>query len=213
MIDAVVFDLGKVLVDWDPRHLLASDDGDANQLDVDELVTLLEVDEIQRQLDLGVPVAEVHARWQRSHREHRALVDRYFTHWDRTVAGVLDDTVAVLDELRGLDVGLYALSNFSGELFRRARPRLAFVDWFDGMVISGDEGVIKPDPRIYALLLERYALDAGATVFIDDRVDNIDGAIAAGMHGIVFTSADQLRTDLRALGVPVAAGPKRTTAR
>jgi len=188
--DAVVFDLGGVLLDWSPTHVLSADD-----------VAALDIDGAQRELDLGTPPEDVRERWRIANPARTVVVDRYFDEWHRTVAGPIDDVVAILTELRDSDVGLYALSNFSGELFRQARPRFAFLDWFDGLVISGDEGVIKPDGRIYRVLIDRFGLTPSRTVFIDDREDNVAGARAAGLTGIHFRSASGLRSELARLGL------------
>lgn len=192
---AVVFDLGGVLLDWSPTHVLSSDD-----------VVALDIDGVQRELDLGVPVEDVRARWRSAYPERTATVDHYLDQWHRTVAGACDDVVSILAHLKDRPVGLYVLSNFSGDLFRQARPRFAFLDWFDGMVISGDEGVIKPDGRIYDLLVDRFGLTPARTIFIDDREDNVVGARAAGFTGIRFRSAAGLRAELTRLGLLDTAG-------
>ncbi|HSK89941.1 MAG TPA: HAD family phosphatase [Euzebyales bacterium] len=197
MIDTVVFDIGGVLIDWDPRYVL-TDDGVTT---ADELLLTLDIDGAQRELDLGTPLARVHATWRDTHVDHVEHVDRYFGNWHGTVGGPLDDVVTLLGELRERPVRLYALSNFSGELFRQVSPRFEFLTWFDGLLISGDEGVIKPDPRIYGLLLERYGLTAERTVFIDDRAENVEAARAAGLVGIHFRDAALLRDELTSLGV------------
>ena len=189
-ISTVVFDLGGVLVDWDPAYVLA-----------DHEIAALDIDGVQRELDSGVPVEVVRARWLRAHPRYSELVDRYFDQWHRTVGGAIPAVVDVLDDLRARPVRLYALSNFSGELFRQVQHRFDFLEWFDGLVISGDEGVIKPDATIYRLLVDRYDLAPARTVFIDDRADNVDGAITAGLVGLHYTTAAALRRDLRALGV------------
>ena len=196
-IDTVVFDLGGVLIDWDPRYVLADGDGSS----VDELVVALDIDGAQRALDLGTPIDQVHATWRETYAEHAEHVDRYFGDWHRTVAGALDDVIPILAELRDHGLGLYALSNFSSELFRQVRHQFEFLAWFDGLLISGDEGVVKPDPAIYTLLLERFGLTAERTVFIDDRVENVEAARAAGLAGLHFVSAPRLRADLSQLGV------------
>jgi 2-haloacid dehalogenase len=100
-------------------------------------------------------------------------------------------------------VGLYALSNWSAETFAVARPRYEFLDWFDGIVISGEEGVIKPDARIFQVLLERYSLTPATTVFIDDHAANVAAAEALGMPARLFVDAAALRTELRGLGLGV----------
>ena len=197
MIDTVVFDLGGVLIDWHPRHLLQRvADGPAA---TDELIVALDIAGAQQQLDRGVPIEQVRARWRERYADRADIVERYFDQWDETIAGALDDTVAILEELRARPIRLYALSNWSGDLFRRNRARFAFLDWFDGMMISGDEQIIKPDPRIYGLLAERFDIDPATAVFIDDREDNVEAARASGFAGVVFTSAGQLREELARL--------------
>lgn len=193
VIDTVVFDLGGVLIDWNPRYVLTDD----------ELVVALDIDGAQRELDLGTPLDRVHATWRDTYADRAEHVDRYFHGWHDTVAGALDDVVDILEELRERPLGLYALSNFSGDLFREVSPRFEFLKWFDGLLISGDEGIIKPDPAIYELLLDRFDLTARRTVFIDDRVENIEAARAAGLAGIHFHSAAQLRRELVERGVLV----------
>jgi 2-haloacid dehalogenase len=188
--DAVVFDLGGVLLDWSPTHVLSADDVEA-----------LDIDGAQRALDLGTPPGDVRERWRIANPTRTALVDRYFDEWHRTVAGPNDDVVAILTRLRDRAVGLYVLSNFSGELFRQARPRFAFLEWFDGLVISGDEGVIKPDSQIYRVLIDRFGLTPSRTVFIDDREENVAGARVAGLTGIHFRSAFELGSQLERLGL------------
>jgi 2-haloacid dehalogenase len=197
MIDTVVFDLGGVLIDWNPRHLLQHvADGPAA---TDELIVALDIAGAQGELDRGVPIEQVRSRWRERYADHADIVERYFDQLDDTIAGALDDTVAILEELRSRPVRLYALSNWSGDLFRRNRARFTFLDWFDGMMISGDEQLIKPDPRIYRLLAERFDIAPAAAVFIDDREDNVEAARAGGFTGVVFTSAGQLRRDLARL--------------
>jgi 2-haloacid dehalogenase len=198
-ITAVVFDLGGVLIDWDPTYVLDHDD-----------VVALDIDGLQRELDLGRPIRQVRARWRAAHPGGSAMVDRYVDEWHHTMAGAFDEVVGILSELRDAPVGLYVLSNFSGVLFRQARHRFPFLDWFDGIVISGDEGVVKPDPEIYRRLVDRLALTAARTVFIDDRPDNVAGAQAAGLVGLHHRTAPGLRAQLHALGV--LATPQRAGA-
>ncbi|HEX6255228.1 MAG TPA: HAD family phosphatase [Euzebyales bacterium] len=187
---AVVFDLGGVLLDWDPTYVL-----ERSQIEA------LDIAGVQRELDLGIPLEQVRTQWHATFPGDVATIDHYLDNWHHTLPGALDATVAVLDELHRLDVRLYALSNFSGDLFRQQRSRFDFLDRFDGLLISGDEGLVKPDPAIFGLLIERFDLDPLATVFVDDRDDNVAGARDAGLHAIRFESAAQLRRDLAHLGV------------
>jgi 2-haloacid dehalogenase len=199
-ITALVFDLGGVLLDWDPRHVLRdhADDDDA----VEELLRTVDIDGAQRALDLGTPLDDVHARWRKAHPDHMVALDDYFGRWHDTLPRQFDEVVEILDEVRNRDdLRVYVLSNFSGDLFRTARPRFAFLEWFDGLLISGDEGVIKPDPEVFEVLIDRFDLEPASTIFIDDRRENVEAARAAGLLGIHHISADDLRARLRAFGV------------
>lgn len=199
MIDTVVFDLGGVLIDWHPRHLLQHvADGPAS---TEELIVALDIAGAQRELDRGVSIEQVRSRWRERYADHAGIVERYFDDWDDTIAGAFDDVVAILDELRSGSVRLYALSNWSGDLFRRNRERFPFLEWFDGLLISGDVQLVKPDPEIFELLAQRYEIEPARAVFIDDREDNVEAARASGFVGVMFTSAGQLREDLTRLAV------------
>jgi 2-haloacid dehalogenase len=117
------------------------------------------------------------------------------------IAGAIADAVAILSDLRDAGVPLYALSNWPAEGFPSARRRFDFLGWFRGILISGECGVIKPDPRIYELLIERFGLDPHRAVYIDDVEANIDAARPFGIHGIHFTGPAALRDELVALGL------------
>jgi 2-haloacid dehalogenase len=117
------------------------------------------------------------------------------------VAGAIAGTVEVLAELRQRAVPIYAVTNWSAETFPPQRKRFAFLSWFHGIVVSGFEGIIKPDPRIFRILCERYAVTPESAIFIDDVARNAEAASALGIHGIHFRSPEQLRGDLAALGM------------
>jgi 2-haloacid dehalogenase len=117
------------------------------------------------------------------------------------VGGSIEPTVAILAALRERQVPLYALSNWSAETFARVRTRFEFLAWFAGMVISGEVGLLKPDPEIFNLLCERFRLTPQRTVFVDDVAANVAGAEAAGFVGIHFTSSQDLRLQLGRLGL------------
>jgi 2-haloacid dehalogenase len=112
------------------------------------------------------------------------------------IPGAIDEVVQILSELRERGTPLYALSNWSAETFASQPKRFPFLSWFRGIVVSGHEGVIKPDPRIFRLLLDRYALAADEAVFIDDNPANAAAASALGIHGIAYRAPDQLRAEL-----------------
>ena len=114
--------------------------------------------------------------------------------------GAIEGTVKIFEELRALGKPTYGLSNFSAETYVTARKHYDFLDWFEGIIVSGEDKLIKPDIRIYELLLERYGLNSEDLIFIDDRKDNIEAAQSLGITGIHFTSPKKLRQELNKLG-------------
>jgi 2-haloacid dehalogenase len=201
-IEAAVFDLGNVLIQWDPRHLyrqlLASDD------EVERFLADVCTPEWNEAQDRGRPWSEGIAEAIGRHPHHEPLIRAFYDRWDEMCPGLVEGTVDVLAELRDAQIPLYALSNWSLETFERVRHRYEFLRWFDGLVISAAERLAKPDPAIFELLLERYALAAERTVFIDDAPRNVDAAAALGFVALPFTDARRLRADLAALGLPVS---------
>lgn len=194
----VVFDLGGVLLDWDPRHLyrkLFAGDEAAMEGFLAEVCT---VDWNERQ-DAGRPFAEAVAELAPKHGDKLHLIEAWCQRFGEMIPGALDGTVEIVGELKARDVPLYALTNWSSETFPAQRARFPFLDWFSGIVVSGDEGVIKPDERIFRILLDRYRLAADQSVFIDDNPKNAQAASALGIHGIHFRSPAQLRRELAAL--------------
>ncbi len=199
-VTAVVFDLGGVLIDWDPRYLYRPlFDGDEAAMEI-FLATICTPDWNGRQ-DAGRPFAEAIEILVRRHPEQRDLIVAFWDRWPETLGDAIAPTVELLAELRGAGVAVYALSNWSAETFPFARPRYPFLEWFDGLVISGEEGIAKPDQRIYELLLERHGLDAASVVFVDDSEANVAAAEALGMRSIRFTAAAALRRELAGLGL------------
>jgi len=204
-VSAVVFDLGGVLIDWNPRYLYRTlfDDDEA----MEEFLATVTTPEWNKAQDAGRPWSEAVEELAMRHPERRPLIEAYWRRWPETLGDAIAPTVAVLDELRSADVRLFALSNWSGETFPVARPRYPFLEWFEGIVISGDEGLVKPDPRIFAVVTDRYGLVPAETVFVDDQVDNVEAAARLGFRAIRFADADGLRDELRRLGVLEAATP------
>ena len=135
------------------------------------------------------------------HPERRELIEAFHQRWPEMLAGEIPGTVDVLAELRSSGVRLVALSNWSAELFPIARERFDFLGWFEGILISGDVGVNKPDRRIFDHLAERFEIEPEVSVFIDDSPANIDAARGLGFRVIQFTDAAALRLELVRLGV------------
>jgi 2-haloacid dehalogenase len=191
---AVVFDLGGVLIDWDPRHLYRK--LLADEAAVEEFLATVCTPEWNAELDRGRPFAEGVAELVERHPEHAAAIAAYHERWPEMVAGDIPGTVEVLAELRAAGVPLYALTNWSAETFAITRGRFEFLEWFDGLLVSGEERVTKPDPAIFQLLLDRFGLDPTATVFVDDSAANVAAARRLGFDAIRFTGHEELRREL-----------------
>ena len=198
--DTVVFDLGGVLIDWDPRHLyrkLFAGDEAA----MEHFLATVCTHEWHRHHDAGRSFAEGARVLREAHPDKAELIDAYGMRQDEMMAGAIAGTVEILQELRDREVPLYALSNWPAEGFALARERFDFLGWFGGIVISGEIGAIKPQPRIYQVLLERFAIDPLSAVFVDDVEANAAAARAFGIHAIHFTNPAALRADLVTLGL------------
>jgi len=199
---AVVFDLGNVLIRWDPHPAIAAGVGNDEAerflaaADFDFLAWNHLQDGGRTWDEAEAEVEATHPHWAR----HAASYRAEFAH---SLLGAVDDSVAVLRELDTAGVRLVALTNWSSELFPHARERFAFLTLFEDIVVSGDEGVAKPAPEIFARLQQRLGLALDRCVFVDDKAENVAAAARAGMDAIVFTDGAHLRDDLRARGLPV----------
>jgi 2-haloacid dehalogenase len=191
----VVFDVGGVLIDWDPRHLyrklFAGDEPG-----MEHFLANVCTHEWNRSQDAGRSFAEGGRLLKREHPQHAELIDAYGARFDEMMAGPIVGAVEIVAELRERGIPLYILSNFSAETFPPAFERFDFLRWFRGMVISGEVGVIKPDPRIYEIMLARFAIDPHRAVYIDDVAANAEAARPFGIHGIHFTTPNALREEL-----------------
>lgn len=198
MIDAVVFDLGNVLVRWDPAAAFAGvlpDDEVRRFLDDVDFAAL------NQQQDAGRPWADARAEVARRHPEHAATLDLYVQRFAHSLPGEVPGTAAVVDELRAAGVRVLGLTNWSAETFHHAVPAAPAIGRLEAVVVSGQEGVAKPDPRIFRLLASRHHLVPGRTVFADDSAANVAAADALGYVGVLFTDAQALRGELVARGV------------
>jgi 2-haloacid dehalogenase len=199
--DAVVFDLGGVLIDWNPRYVFRP------LFDGDEAAMERFLSEVcspawNLELDAGRPWREAIDGLIAAHPDQRDLIAAYGERWPDMLGGQIDGSVEVLADLRRAGVRIAALTNWSAETFPIARSRYAFLDWFETIVVSGAERICKPDPRIYRLLLERTGLAAGSTVFVDDAPANVTAAAELGMTALRFRDPARLRRDLQRIGLP-----------
>ena len=195
-VKAVVFDLGGVLIDWDPRYLYRK--LLADEAAVEEFLATVCTPEWNAEQDRGRPFAEGVAELVERHPVHAAAITAYHERWTEMLGGGIAGTVGLLAELRDTGVPLYALTNWSAETFVIARERFEFLAWFDGVVVSGEERLIKPDPAIFRLLLDRFGLDPGTTFYVDDAEANVAAAAALGFDAVRFTGPERLRRDLTA---------------
>lgn len=203
---AVLFDLGGVLIGWDPTRAFTPVMPAAQ---VPEFLTEIGFAAWNRRHDAGLPYAEGERELVDRFPQHEAAVRAYRQHFGATLTGPVPGTAAVVAELQQAGVRLAALTNWSAETFPVARERFGILRRFAGVLVSGEEGLAKPDPAIFALALERFGFDAAACTFVDDAAVNVAAAREAGLRAVQFHDADQLRHDLVALGL---LGPRRLPA-
>lgn len=190
---AVVFDLGGVLIHWDPRllyrKLLPSEDA------VERFLATVCPAEWNERLDAGLPLAAGIAERVERFPHHEPLIRAYAERFGEMMLP-MPGTIALLHELAARRVPLFALSNWSADTFERTRSLFPFLSAFDGLVISGRIGLAKPDPRIFEHLLEAHTLEAGETLFVDDRAYNVEAARALGLEAVLFEGPARLRAAL-----------------
>lgn len=200
---AVVFDIGGVLLDWNPDHLfrkLILDDEERHWF-----LTEVCSPAWNAKQDGGRSWAEATSELALRFPEHSDLITAYDERWEEMVAGPIAGTVSVLSDLRSAGIPTFALTNFSAEKWEVAIDRWEFLAGFNGAVVSGTEKVTKPDLRIYEILLDRYALDPARTFYTDDLKANIEAARVVGLDAEVFVDPDTLRQQLVDRGVLSAA--------
>lgn len=203
-IDAVVFDLGGVLLDWNPRYLYRG--LFAQEADMERFLTEVCTPDWHVANDLGGrPVRDNCGELAVEHPDQTEAIMAWGERSEEMIGGAIEGTVAILAQLRAVGMPCYALTNMEAETFPLRRERFAFMRWFDGAVVSSQEGMVKPDPEIFRRLLARFDLRAQSTAFIDDAQRNVDAALALGLQSVRFISPEQLREWLVARGALQAA--------
>ena len=201
MTDApvIIFDLGAVLIDWNPRHLYRKlfDDDSAMEAFLRDVCTPA----WNAEQDRGRTWQEAVDLLSAEHPGQRDLIHAYKDRWEEMLKGPIDGTVEILERLDGDGHELHALTNWSAETFPIARERYRFLDRFRSILVSGDERLMKPDPAIFELMLERIGHPAGRCLFIDDSAKNIEAAAGLGFDAIRFTSPEALKSALEERGV------------
>lgn len=195
----IIFDLGAVLIDWNPRHLYRKifDDEAAMETFLRHICT----PDWNAEQDRGRSWQEAVDMLSAEHPEQRELIRAYRNRWDEMLNGPIEGSVAILERLHGEGYELHALTNWSAETFPVARERYAFLERFRTILVSGDERLIKPDPAIFQLMLDRIDHPAERCLFIDDSEKNIDAAARLGFDVIHFSNPEQLAFELGERGI------------
>ena len=202
-VDAVVFDLGNVLITWDPHPAVAKAVGaeQATRFLADQGFDFMAWN---HQQDAGRSWDEGEEAAVTSHPHWEPAIRGYRENFPDSLVGAIEDTVQILVELHAADIPLFALSNWSEELFPTALKRFDFLGLFDDIIVTGQERVAKPDPKIFEILQERIGHSLRDCIFIDDTPANIKAAAAAGLDAILFTDTGHLREDLAVRGLPLS---------
>lgn len=193
-ITTVIFDVGNVLYQWDIRNLYAKLIDDADQLDwfTQNVVTPEWHYQHDAGRELAPMVAELIAKWP----EQRALIEAYVPRWLETIPGPVAGSLEIVQALHNKGVPLYGITNFGVEFWDMFRPVAPIFDLFEDIIVSGAEKLVKPDPAIYRLAEQRFAIDPASALFIDDRQDNVESARACGFHAHQFVDAATLQAEL-----------------
>jgi 2-haloacid dehalogenase len=180
-----------VLVDWNPRYLYRQlfDDEAAMERFLGEVCTSA----WNEQQDAGRSWSEATATLIAQHPAQAALIEAYSLRWEEMLSGAIQGSVDLLAELKARGVRLYALTNWSHETFPLARERFKFMQWFEDIMVSGEERLIKPDPQIFQRMLQRFAIEPSRALYIDDAPRNVDAAAVQGMHAWWFRDVEGLR--------------------
>jgi 2-haloacid dehalogenase len=196
-VDAVVFDIGNVLIRWDPRNLYRKLISDEDELE--RFLAEICTHDWNLEQDRGRSWKDAVAERVALFPEHEELIRAYDERWHEMVPGAIEGSVNLLERLIGRGIPVYAITNFSGEKFREARERFPFLLRFRDIIVSGDVRLLKPDPEIYHLLIDRHELEPGRTLFIDDSPTNISGAEAVGLRTHLFRDPRTLEGEIEAL--------------
>jgi 2-haloacid dehalogenase len=197
-INTIIFDFGGVLVDWNPRYMY-QDEFEENS-EMEDFLSKVCTDEWNLQQDKGRSLAEGTRFLQEKFPEHVAKIQLFYDQWEKMINGDIPQNVTVLRQLKE-KYKLYGLTNWSAETFPIVFKRFSFFTLFDGIVISGEEKLIKPDKKIFERMLERYHLEAENALFIDDNMNNIQAAKEMGFVTIHVLEKTDLKTELHALGL------------
>lgn len=196
-IKNIVFDFGGVLVDWNPRYLY--ENLFKNEEEMEHFLENVCTTAWNEQQDAGRPIVEATETLQAEFPEYKEMIRQFYDNWEVMLQGAFDENTQLLPRLKD-NYNLYGLTNWSGETFPIAYNKYPFFQNFKGIVVSGDEKLIKPDKKIYQVLLERYSLNPNECLFIDDNIKNIEAAKELGFSCVHFKDVN-LEEELKSLGI------------
>jgi len=200
MINTIIFDLGAVLIDWNPHYMYRTLFADEQEMK--NFLAEVCTSDWNEEQDAGRPLQEGTDLLVAQFPQHETNIRAFYGRWSEMLGQPFHGTVDVLKRLKASGkYKIYALTNWSAETFPVAVERYDFLSWFDGIVVSGTEKMRKPAPEFYQILLDRYAVNAGEALFIDDNYRNILAAEKMGIKSIHFTSSEQLEVELKGLDI------------
>ena len=201
-IETIIFDLGGVLVDWNPEYVYLNEfNGDRKKMQwfFDNICT----SSWNEEQDGGYLMADATDERINLFPKYKKLIKMFYGRWEEMLKGEIGETVEILHKLKRKKIKLIALTNWSAETFPVAVKKFKFLKLFDGIVVSGKVKMLKPFPEIYNYTLKKYGLIANKSIFIDDRISNVDGAIKCGINGIQFVSPKNLIIALKKYGIKI----------
>jgi 2-haloacid dehalogenase len=195
-INTIIFDLGAVLIDWNPRYLYRKIF--KTEEEIDWFLHHVCTSEWNEKQDAGRSFEAATRELVQQFPEHTSAIEAWYGRWTETIQGAIPGTVEILEALRNSKkYKLYALTNWSAETFPWALANFEFLQWFDGIVVSGEEKTRKPFPDFFQILFDRHQVEPSSSVFIDDNLANVAGGAGVGLNVIHFRSPDQLRQELQ----------------
>ncbi|MEL6811746.1 MAG: HAD family phosphatase, partial [Bacteroidota bacterium] len=194
-INTVIFDLGGVLIDWNPEYVYLKEFR-GNRTKMDWFLNEICAWDWNVNQDAGYPLAQATEDRVQMFPEYEDLIRMYYGRWEEMLGFAHEDTLQILKSLvENPAYRVYALTNWSGETWPKAIQKFPWLQWFEGILVSGNEGMRKPFPEIYELILSRYNIDRDLAVFIDDSKANVEGSDVVGLKGIHFNTAEALAAD------------------
>ncbi|MBU6158615.1 MAG: HAD family phosphatase [Bacteroidetes bacterium] len=202
MIQTIIFDLGGVLVDWSPLYVY--DNYFETEADKNFFFEHICTSDWNEEQDGGRSIQEATELLISQYPEWEQAIRDFYGRWHEMMRGAITETVALLEKIKQSGLyRLYALTNWSAETFPAARERFEFLQWFDGILVSGEEKTRKPFPEFYKKLIDKYQIEINSAIFIDDNLRNVEAAKSLGIHSLHFTSAESLQKELIALNMAI----------